>query len=88
VAAYYIARRHEDALRTAERGLARYPNFAMLHAPAAAAAAQLGHKEQADGHMEALRRRVPFLDLEALGSRFKDPSHAAYLREGLRLAGF
>ena len=51
------------------------------------AAAQLGRKEQATGYVEALRRRLPFLDLEALGSRFKDPSHRAYLREGLRLAG-
>jgi class 3 adenylate cyclase/TolB-like protein/cytochrome c-type biogenesis protein CcmH/NrfG len=88
VAAYYLARRHEDALHTAERGIARYPNFVMFHATAAAAAAQLGRKEQATGHADALRRRVPFLDLEALGSRFRDPSHAAYLREGLRLAGF
>jgi class 3 adenylate cyclase/TolB-like protein/Tfp pilus assembly protein PilF len=86
--AYYLARRHEDALRIAERGLARYPNFAMFNASAAAAAAQLGRKEQAAGYVEELRRRLPALDLEALGSRFKNPSHAAYLREGLKAAGF
>jgi len=85
---YYLARRHEDALRIAERGLARYPDFAMFNAPAAAAAAQLGRKEQAARYVEALRRRVPFLDLDSLGSRFKNPAHPAYLQEGLRLAGF
>ena len=85
--AYYLARRHENVLRTAERGLARYPDFAMFNAPAAAAAAQLGRNDQAARYAEALRRRVPVLDLDSLGSRFKDPVHSAYLREGLKAAG-
>ena len=85
--AYYLARRHEDALRIAEGGLARFPSFAMFNVPAAAAAAQLGRKEQAAGYVEALRRSLPGLDLETLGSRFKNPSHPAYLREGLKAAG-
>jgi hypothetical protein len=59
----------------------------MFDAAAAAASAQLGRKEEANRYVEALRRRVPFLDLDALGSRFKDPSHSAYLREGLKAAG-
>ncbi len=86
--AYYLARRHEDALRIAERGLARYPDFPMFNAPAAAAAAQLGRKEQATVYVEALRRRLPGLDLDGLGSRFKDPAYPAYLREGLKAAGW
>jgi TolB-like protein/Tfp pilus assembly protein PilF len=85
--AYYLARRHEDALRIAERGLARFPDSAMFNVPAAAAAAQLGRKEQAAGYVAGLRRSLPGLDLETLGSRFKNPSHAAYLREGLKAAG-
>ena len=85
--AYYLAHRHEDALRIAERGLARYSDFPMFNVPAAAAAAQLGRKEQAARYVEVLRRRVPFLDLDKLGSRFKDPSHPEYLREGLKAAG-
>jgi TolB-like protein/Tfp pilus assembly protein PilF len=84
--AYYLARQHEDSLRTAERGLARYPDFPMFNASAAAAAAQLGRKEQAARYIEVLRR-YPVLDLDNLGSRFKDPAHRAYLREGLKLAG-
>jgi class 3 adenylate cyclase/TolB-like protein/Tfp pilus assembly protein PilF len=86
--AYYLARRHEDALHVAERGLAHYPSFAMLNVPAAAAAAQLGRKEQAADYVEAIRLRLPLLDPETLGSRFKNPSHPAYLREGLKEAGF
>jgi tetratricopeptide (TPR) repeat protein len=85
--AYYLARRHEDALRTAERGLARYPDFPMFNVPAAAAAAQLGRKEQAARYVEALHRRLPFLDADSVGSRFKDPAHPAYLRDGLKAAG-
>lgn len=88
VVAYYLARRHEDVLRLVERGLARYPDFPMFNAPAAAAAAQLARKDEVARYSEALRRRVPFLDLDSLGSRFKNPSHSAYLRDGLKLAGF
>ena len=84
---YYLVRRHEDALRIVERGQAHYPDFLMFNALAAAAAAQLGRKEQAARYVEALRPFLPLLDLERLGSRFKDPAHHAYLREGLKLAG-
>lgn len=54
-------------MRTAERGLARSPNFAMFNAPASAAAARLGRKEQAAGYVAALRHGLPVLDLDALG---------------------
>jgi adenylate cyclase len=54
---------------------------------AAAAAAQLGRDDEARRYVEALRRRVPFLDLDTIGSRFKDASHRAYLRDGLKAAG-
>jgi adenylate cyclase len=86
--AYYLAHRHEDALRLSEHGLARYSDFPMLNVPAAAAAAQLGRKDEAARYVEALRHRLPFFDLDTLGSRFKDPAYPAYLREGLKLAGF
>ena len=85
--AYYLARRHEDVLRVAELGLARYPDFPVFNAPAAAAAAQLGRKDQAARYAEAVRRRLPSFDLDLMGSRFKDSAHATYLREGLKLAG-
>jgi TolB-like protein/Tfp pilus assembly protein PilF len=85
--AYYLARRHEDALRTAESGMARYPDLPMFTIPAVAAAAQLGRKEEAARYVEVLRRHMPSLDPDTVGSRFKNPSHRAYLREGLKAAG-
>jgi tetratricopeptide (TPR) repeat protein len=84
---YYLARRHDEALRIAERGIDRFPDFPMLHIAAAAAAAQLGQTEQAVRHAAEVRRRLPFLDLEQLGSRFTDPAYPAYLKDGLKLAG-
>jgi TolB-like protein/class 3 adenylate cyclase/Tfp pilus assembly protein PilF len=87
VVAYYIARRHDDALRVAELGLARYPDFFVFNSAAAAAAAQLGRKDQAARYAEALRRRLPSFDPSSMGTRFKDSARAAYLREGLKLAG-
>src|SRR5262245_32566365 len=41
--------------RIAERGLSSYPDFPMFNAGAAAAAAQLGRKEEAHRYIEALR---------------------------------
>jgi class 3 adenylate cyclase/TolB-like protein/Flp pilus assembly protein TadD len=84
---YYLARRHEEALRIAERGISRFPNFVMFNVPAAAAAAQLGRQEQAATYATEIRRRLPQLDLDLLGSRFRDPNHPAYLKEGLKRAG-
>jgi adenylate cyclase len=85
--AYYLARRHQDALSLAEHGLARHPDFPMFNLPAVAAAAQLGRKEAVDRHLAEIRRRMPHFDLGRFGSRFKNPAHSDYLREGLRLAG-
>jgi len=84
---YYLARRHEDALRVVERGISRFPNFVMFNVPAAAAAAQLGRQEQAAFYVAEIRRRLPQLNVDLLGSRFRDPAHPAYMREGLRRAG-
>ena len=75
------------SLRTAERGLGRYPDFVMFNAAAAAAAARLGRMGEATGYAAALRRRLPVLNLDTLGSRFKDPAYSAYLQEGLKAAG-
>ena len=86
--AYYLAGRYDDVLRIADLGLARYPDFPVFNTLAAAAAAQSGRKDQAAQYAEAVRQKLPTLDLELMGSRFKNPAHAASLREGLKLAGF
>ena len=71
--ACYLARRHEDALRIAERGLARYPDFPMFNAPAAAAAAQLGARSRPLAMSRRSAAACPFSISDTLGSRFKDP---------------
>ncbi len=84
---YYLSHQNEDAIRIAERGLSQYPEFAMFNVPAAAAAARLGRSEHAKLYVERIRRRLPFLDLTTLGSRYQNPQFGEYLREGLQLAG-
>jgi adenylate cyclase len=84
---YYLERRHEDAISLAERGIARYPEFAMFNVAAAAAAGQLGRTSQAQRYSSEIRRRLPQLDLGTLGSRYDDPQVGAYINDGLARAG-
>lgn len=84
---YYFARRHEDALRIAERALARFPDFVMLNVTAAAASVRLGRTTEAARYVEMIRRRFPVFDAHELGSRYRNRAYGAYLREGLALAG-
>jgi phytoene/squalene synthetase len=84
--AYYLGRRHEDALRLAERGISRFPEFAAFNVMAAAAAARLGRNEEASRYTEQVRRRLPFFDPEGFGSRYRESAHRDYLKKGLQLA--
>ena len=83
---YYLAQRPDDALRTAEFGLARYPSFPMFNVTAAAAA-RLGRRSLVERYVAETRQRMPFFNLETFGSRFLNPSHRANLRAGLSAAG-
>lgn len=85
---YYIAERHEDAIALALRGLAQFSDFPRFHLVAGAAAARLGQTDRAKTHAREIRARLPFLNLDDFTSRFRNPRDAAYLKEGLRLAGF
>jgi TolB-like protein/class 3 adenylate cyclase len=85
--AYYEARRHADAAVVLERALARVPENAAIHALLAATFAQLDRPQDAAREREALRRVSPFFDIAAFGSRFQNPTHRAYLAEGLAKAG-
>lgn len=86
-AAYYLAGRAQDALRTAERGLSQYPEFAMLHVASAAAAARLGDRARAELHARAVQRLLPYFSPAEFGTRFRDSEQRAYFREGLKRAG-
>jgi TolB-like protein/class 3 adenylate cyclase/Flp pilus assembly protein TadD len=86
--AYYQAKRHADAARVIERGVVRFPNTAYLYPVLAAAYAQMGRMPEAAQALQTLQRLNPFFDAETFGSRFRDPKHQAYLREGIAKAGW
>lgn len=85
--AYYEARRHADAVRVLEQGIARYVDNSYLYAVLAAAYAQLGRPAAAAKTLQAFYRLNPFFDVRTFGSRFRNPAHHAYLTEGLLKAG-
>lgn len=86
--AYYQAHRHSDAVRTAQRGVARYPDYPFMYALLAAAYAREGRMPEATQALASLRRLNPFFDAKSFGSRFQVPEHRVYLREGLAKAGW
>jgi adenylate cyclase len=86
--AYYLAGNTKLALQAAERGISQYPDYSRFHIVAAAASARLDQKERARHHVREIRKRIPFLTLEDVGSRFKDAGQVAQLKKGLSLAGF
>jgi TolB-like protein/class 3 adenylate cyclase len=86
--AYYQAKRNADAVRVLERGVARFPNTSFLYAPLAAAYAQMNRLPEAAQSLDSLRRLNPFFDVNIFGSRFRNPAHQEYLREGIIKAGW
>lgn len=85
--AYYLLRRHDDAIRVLERGAIRYPDNAFIAATLVAAYGQLGRTDQAQRNAENVKRLLPFFDPAAFGSRLQDPAHREYLADGLRKGG-
>jgi TolB-like protein/class 3 adenylate cyclase len=85
--AYYERRRHADALRVLERGIARFPDTPFLHATLAATFAQLDRLPEAARERDIVRRLNPFFDVATFGARFQNPEHHAYLMEGMVKAG-
>jgi adenylate cyclase len=85
--AYYEQHRHAEALRVLERGVARRPDNAYLHAALAATFAQLDRMPEAAQERATVRRVSPFFDPARFGSSFQNRAHQAYLAEGLAKAG-
>jgi adenylate cyclase len=85
--AYYTARRHEDATRVLERAHVQFPDSWNILAVLAASYGRTGKTDDAKRAIERLRPLAPLFDPDEFGSRFRDPEHRAYLREGLRAAG-
>ena len=85
--AYYLKGRYDDSIRTLERGLGRHPDFAYLHVALAAAYAQAGRAEDARREAAAVRRLLPFFEVDSFGDVFRNPRDRASFADGLRKAG-
>jgi adenylate cyclase len=85
--AYYTLRRHDDAVRFLEREILRHPDNPFVFAVLAAAYGQLGRTADAGRMVETVKRRLPVIDPQTFGSRFRNRAHQDYLIEGLRKAG-
>ncbi|MGQ0682295.1 tetratricopeptide repeat protein [Bradyrhizobium sp.] len=85
--AYYISRRHTDAVRFLEREALRRPEEVFIQVVLAAAYGQLGRTAEAQRAAETVRRKLPVFDPQIFGSRFQNREHHEYLTEGLRKAG-
>jgi len=83
---YYLAGRHEDAVRLLEPAAQRFPDNSFIYAVMAAAYAQMDRLPEASRALAAVRRLNPFFDPESFGSRFRNPDHRAYLQQGISKA--
>jgi tetratricopeptide (TPR) repeat protein len=85
--AYYISRRHNDAVRFLEGEAVRWPDLVFIPAVLAAAYAQLDRTSDAKRAVEKVKRLSPVFDPQTFGSQFQNREHHEYLIEGLRKAG-
>jgi adenylate cyclase len=85
--AYYLARRYDDSIETAELNLRKDPDAPFTRAILAAAYAQAGRPDEARRVAAELRRVDPTFDGATFGNKFLDGRDLARLRDGLRKAG-
>jgi adenylate cyclase len=89
--AYYFLGRYDDAVAACDRALARDPgrNTQMLtHPMLAAADAQLGRQQDAEGERAIVRQLWPFLDARTFAAQFGTQEARDHMLEGLKKAGF
>jgi adenylate cyclase len=85
--AYYLARRYDDSIETAELVLRKNPDAPFARAILAAAYAQSGRESDAQRVAADVRRTDPTFDGATFGNKFLDGKDLARLREGLAKAG-
>jgi TolB-like protein len=83
--AYYLMRRHKDAIRVLERGVARYPDFFFIRVGLVAAYSQLGQIADAHRNADEVRRLFPIFDPRTFGTRLHDSALREYLSEPPRV---
>jgi len=80
-------RRHRDAIRVLERGVARYPNYVFIRVALVAAYGQLGQITEARRNADEVKMLLPIFDPGTFGTRIRDSALRDYLIEGLNKGG-
>ena len=85
--AYYLQTQYGKAIEILERGKAKNPNYAFIHAVLAAAYAQVGRPADVTREAEMVRRLDPFFEVASFGTKFRNHQDRERIAEGLRKAG-
>lgn len=86
--AYYFERRYEDARALLEDVDLDLGEDVAPHAILAAVLARMGRPDAARREVETVRRLYPFFDARSFAESVSGEAEAAFLLEGLELAGF
>jgi len=89
--AYYFLHRYSEAVDACDRALARDPglNTQMISHPMLAAAyAEMGRQQDADGERAIVAHLWPFLDARTFAAQFGTQEARDHMLEGLKKAGF
>jgi TolB-like protein/class 3 adenylate cyclase/cytochrome c-type biogenesis protein CcmH/NrfG len=85
--AYHLQGRYNDAIRTAEGAVGRYPHHVSLYTVLAAAYAEVGRMNDARRAAADLHRHHPFFEVDSFGLYFRDPAERDRIHSSLRKAG-
>jgi adenylate cyclase len=89
--AYYFIGRYSDAVEAGDRALARSPGRngqTYIHPFLAAAYAEMGRNQDAEGERVIVMRLWPFFDARTFAAQFGTQEARDHLLEGLKKAGF
>ena len=89
--AYYFLGRYGEAIEAGDRALARSPGRniqTMTHPFLAAAYAEMGRDQDAEGERAIVARLSPFFDAERFAGQFGTQEARDHLLDGLKRPGF
>ena len=89
--AYYFLGRYNEAVEAGDRALARSPgrsNSMITHSFLAAAYAEMGRNQDAEGERAIIMRLSPFFDARIFAAQYGTQEARDHLLEGLKKAGF
>jgi tetratricopeptide (TPR) repeat protein len=89
--AYYFLGHYQEAVEAGDRTVARSPgrnSQTLTHPFLAAAYAQMGRNQEAEGERVIVMRLWPFFDARTFAAQFGTQEARDHLLEGLKKAGF